>query len=630
MSNKDPFLEIPKSYPVLKPNLTKTEIQSFLSNPDLKFLYFNKKLFHERLCEFGEFVQIDNIGNNLMEKNFYLILLINDSNTFVHYKYSEDFIGKTNEFQKNEKNKFVKIILCKIILELINNYEGFNSKDLKLVEIENDNKKIIENFEEEFKNIKLDFNLENIYKKSIDQLYAEIINYLIESEINNEDSLFYIFKNLDLEEIELTKIMFEKINKKLNEKYKLKNINDLFENEEIINYYYTLLKYVYKNAKYIEIIDYFLDSKKIILNSIDSIFKILDDKKCKNEKIIFIINKLTDNKYQIKTNDITNKNNIDYNIDNNIDYDNTFGISAKDMDFLYKNFDPQNCSNKSEMSTYKNKYINQDLNKTNNSIKKVDKEEYNKNIETGIVDKNKYKYKDNNDFLVKLKKLNKNDSTLKFIELKKIKLTKFDLIGFLGYIINNCIIVFIKEDFNKNELSKIYRSIIDFLINNSIDEEIYKTIFEIPTMSIIVSLTLFSKKEKKSFKLFAGKIIFNANNKNDINNKNGIFLVFQNYDDNDYYFPEKNYQVNYISPIYDTKNENIIFFITIGFEEGEQKIRLYEISYNEYNKLKIRFKNDIHLDITEKIESIKQLKTAEIVICFANKEKYLYSIPNLN
>ena len=114
-----------KSFQVLKQNLTKAEIEPYLKNPDLKILYSNKTAFHESLKKYDEIVYITNIQHNTFENLFYLILLINDEPIFVNYKYSLEYIEKINEFQKKEEEKYVKIILCKIIFVLIHNYKGF-------------------------------------------------------------------------------------------------------------------------------------------------------------------------------------------------------------------------------------------------------------------------------------------------------------------------------------------------------------------------------------------------------------------------------------------------------------------------------------------------------------------------
>jgi hypothetical protein len=367
-----------------------------------------------------------------------------------------------------------------------------------LEEIENENIKIIENNRDS----KLDFNLENINQKSIDQLYAEIISYLINFELKNPNKIFDIFKKLNLEKIELTRIMLEEINKQFKEDYKLKKVNDLFNNEEIINYYYILLKYLYKNDKYLEM-NYFLDSKKFILNSIDSIFKSLD-KNCELEKFVFIINKFTDNKYQRKINEILYKDDND----NNFDYNNLYRNDEKEYysDKFEDNIRTE--SNKDDIESTNNENIIRDL---NNTTTKVINEDYNKiinskNFETKLkvisqvvcVEflkiQSEKKSPDNIDFLTLIKKIDKNDSLLEYVELKNIKLKKLDFLSYLGYTIQNGVIAFIKNYDDKYDLLNIYSHIIDYLNNNSYDEEICKTIFEIPKMNNIFKLTLFSKK----------------------------------------------------------------------------------------------------------------------------------------
>ena len=89
---------------------------------------------------------------------------------------------------------------------------------------------------------------------------------------------------MDLSNINITKNIFDKLineldivkNKDINEKYIIKDIKDL-TNEETINFYYILFKYILKSSYYIYQIPLILESRKAILKMINSSKDFLND-----------------------------------------------------------------------------------------------------------------------------------------------------------------------------------------------------------------------------------------------------------------------------------------------------------------------------------------------------------------
>ncbi len=77
-------------------------------------------------------------------------------------------------------------MLSKIILDLIDNYRetdeyNENKDSFELDEIKKENRRIIKDNIEIFKEIGLNFNEDHFLKKKIDEIYSDIINSLIRS-----------------------------------------------------------------------------------------------------------------------------------------------------------------------------------------------------------------------------------------------------------------------------------------------------------------------------------------------------------------------------------------------------------------------------------------------------------------
>ena len=89
----------------------------------IKFIYFNRNLFHNILYEKEELIKIkfEEQKKNLYY-NFYLNLLIKENPDIVNYTYSLDYIKTINIEHKKTFQKYKLIMLSKIIVHLIDNY----------------------------------------------------------------------------------------------------------------------------------------------------------------------------------------------------------------------------------------------------------------------------------------------------------------------------------------------------------------------------------------------------------------------------------------------------------------------------------------------------------------------------
>ena len=263
-----------------------------------KYIYFNKKYIQYILYENNEVLNIKyNKYNNNIEFFFYLVLLIRENPDIYNYNFELKYIEELNKENSLPTDKKInQIIKAKLIIELSEEYILDNdcnddSEDKrKLNKIIKDNSIIIKNnislFGKIFK-IKYDENkdidISNLIGISIDELYFKIIIELIESKkFENFDYVNDIIYQLNLEEIDITKFMYDNIKQYLDDKknkeilndYMIKEENDLKDekNEHKINFNYILIKYILKNI-------YNICDIKYISNLRESLKKIIDKNK---------------------------------------------------------------------------------------------------------------------------------------------------------------------------------------------------------------------------------------------------------------------------------------------------------------------------------------------------------------
>ena len=290
-----------------------SEINTLLNNNSdkFKFIYFNKTKIKQILydCEKEIIIDSDKIENTLYNL-FYLSLLVTENKEIINYKYSIDYIKQLNEFNERNNLKLKKIISSKIILDLIDYFVGFEeyNEDFEssFINIKNNNINIIK----ENNNILDLYNLKDkdFINKSIDEIYSDIIKTLLHK-YKNYNYMYDVIEELDLEKIDITNSIFKEISKILsNDKNiiekRIKDIND-FLNEDKIEFYYILLKFILKNPIYIYQIPFLIDTRKFILKNMNSL---KGGGNIEKEKLEYLINTLTGSKYY-KINIIQN----DYN-----------------------------------------------------------------------------------------------------------------------------------------------------------------------------------------------------------------------------------------------------------------------------------------------------------------------------
>ena len=271
-------------------------------NEYLQFLYDNKKLIEIWLYKFNEIIKISFDKNNKGIKKYFFLHLLIFKEQLINYSFDKNLIIELNNINKNENPNFIKIIRSKMIINFI---KDFNDDDEELKEILNDNKEFINNNIKIFKSFQLTFDTEEIIEKRIDLLYIEIINNLLRTnKFNDLNSTKIILEELDIININITESMFAELNTILNrdndfiKRYEILDIKDLFD-EEKINFFYLLLKYVLKNKKYIYINSFLLKTRTFIIKLIKNNFS---ERLCNidfilNKKISFVVEFLLDNEY---------------------------------------------------------------------------------------------------------------------------------------------------------------------------------------------------------------------------------------------------------------------------------------------------------------------------------------------
>ena len=288
---------------------------SLLDINKIKFCYFYREFIHDIIYQEEKTIFIENYyGVSFL---FYLSLLINENPDIVNYSYSIDLIKNIANINivninRQQNNLLKQLIISKFILDLIYNYYGSDncSQEEKniLEDIENKNIQFIKNkVTEIFKEFNLNLNSNDIIKKKIkiDLIYDEIICALIKSrKFEDYEYTCGILKDLDLENIDITKNMYVKLSQLLNNNenyitdYIIINKEDLF-NEKKINFYYILIKYILKNSIYIYNIPFLLKTRKNIIKIIRTqlFLNFNNDKSNMKEKIEYILKKIIDSEY---------------------------------------------------------------------------------------------------------------------------------------------------------------------------------------------------------------------------------------------------------------------------------------------------------------------------------------------
>ena len=282
---------------------------------DFKFLYFNKNRINLILYDSDKKISImSNESKIILSDLFYLELLIEDNLNIINFEYPMNLISKIDNNIKKLKMKkhYKKVLSYKTILNLLNYYKGTDiyykekDKNAELDEIENNAKIFIKNNIDIFKDFNLNYSVKDFISIKIDKIYINIIEGLIKlNKFENFEYIYNIAEELDLESIEITRTMYEELYEIFTKEeyvkiYIISDLNDLGIPIKI-NFYYFLLKYIFKYSLYIYQIPILINARKAIMNEIKHNLKIAISNANKNsqEKKEFIIYKLLDSDYYV-------------------------------------------------------------------------------------------------------------------------------------------------------------------------------------------------------------------------------------------------------------------------------------------------------------------------------------------
>ena len=185
-----------------------------------KIFYFNRKIISKILCDYKVIFSFNKekfeiINDSIIIFNtselFYLSLLVSLPNIRTNFDYPVDNIILLYDYIENNKLKpFQKLILSKIVIDLINNYKY--CKYDKYIKYIKKCKAIIE-YKLEHIDIQIPFDV----NKNIDYLYIQIIIALIkENKFEDYNYCNDIIEQLDLKYIDITETMFIELSKFLN------------------------------------------------------------------------------------------------------------------------------------------------------------------------------------------------------------------------------------------------------------------------------------------------------------------------------------------------------------------------------------------------------------------------------
>ena len=316
----------------------------------VNFLYLNSSKVNKILYDCEEIIEIKNKNEDTFIFYIILSLLIEENVNVVNYSYSKNLINKLHQEQMKLKNeKIKKIIIAKIIIELISNYDNDDNYDEKneidLDKIKNYNNKTITDNIKEIQIFEL--TEKEILIKKMDEIYSKIIKYFIVNKKldDSDDYTENIFKQIDLKSLNLTQLMFDDISKLLDENkdyltdFIIKEYDDLFTTQ-IINFYYTLLRYIIKNNADIYRIQFLSKTrnkiKKLVKTNLNKFYNTINSKKDEKIKIEFYLGAFIEYKYYLKRSLIEIKAN-ENNSSINSSYINSVNINRNNNDYGMNN-----------------------------------------------------------------------------------------------------------------------------------------------------------------------------------------------------------------------------------------------------------------------------------------------------
>ena len=312
---------------------TYSELREILNTIEkkTKFFYLDNEEVYEIMYQEEQVIPIETKEYDYSFV-YYLSLLIKENKEMVNFNFEIDFIKEIDNENNNQENELQKLLLSRIILDLVYSYEGMK-KNEELKKIKEKNKSYITDNIKVFD--KYNLNLENIEEISLEKLYLNILIELIKrKKLENYEFAYDILTKLDLENIDINKNMFEELKNILDDEryindYKLKDIDNFFSPTKI-NFYFILIKYIFKKGFFIYNIPLLYNTRKTIIKIIKTqkeefLSKYNIENFNLNKRIIYIIKFFLDSNYY-------------YNIFIDIIFDNILGEAYKNNSENWKEY----------------------------------------------------------------------------------------------------------------------------------------------------------------------------------------------------------------------------------------------------------------------------------------------------
>ena len=280
------------------------------SSRKYEYIFLNEEKIHKILYENENIIKIQsNVGESSLINLFYIVLLLKSNPYLTNYIYDFEYIENVNNFRKKSDNNLTMFILSMIIIELITNYKNADDYydcncEEKLNKIYKENETIRNKYN--LKEYNLDINKKDIESNNLEEIYSQIIiSLIIKEKIQNYELVNKIFNQLNVKNINLTTNIFENLmtafnsNETFIKNFTISNMNDLY-NQEKINFYYILFKYIFKNSFYIYNIPFLFKIRNSILKIIKKYgknFSIIENDINITKKIEYVLNIFCDSKY---------------------------------------------------------------------------------------------------------------------------------------------------------------------------------------------------------------------------------------------------------------------------------------------------------------------------------------------
>ena len=282
--------------------------------PSSYFYCLYREIFYNILYDNDLLINFDsqNFKTSLSDY-FYLVLLIEGKEDIINYTYDYQLIDNLNKLEK--KGEFYFPIYANMMLKLINNFQQSSEPEQEIEENEETLNKIINDIKEKLdsdrvkiklKECNLNYSSENISDLKLEDIYIDIIiNVLLKlylTDTKYEKEMKKFIEDIDLENIELTSSMMNKIalffNEEEKNKYIISELKD-FNDEKKLNFYYYLCKYILKKNYYIYQINFLKELKDKIKNILRTQNELSNTHK-NIEKLKYIIEFFTNNAKIIK------------------------------------------------------------------------------------------------------------------------------------------------------------------------------------------------------------------------------------------------------------------------------------------------------------------------------------------